>query len=711
MSVYQYCVKGDVSQVKQNINARYNTNETEEDYVSLYKFYDNVICLLPNLIDIDMLYYKFNISDLKTENHGYLSILDKSLFKIKFIQVDSEKIKANEIQRCECVILLNVLELHKYENIDDTIPNYMYIIGRLSKNFVSPEMPPVYYQNFSNMIYQDTLYDVSRRLFNATREDYSNKLVVMRTDIIRLKHMWFDLIEKKRLLTRPVLYKISCKTYGKIAITNPDLASVLLYQLKSDCILIALTKVEMDYWYEECGIHTILYSDFIKNISHYMNKQFIVVNVINEINIQREFDKLIRVLRYNRLMTKLIGCMFSRLTFDNNTVDNLDDNTVDNLDDNMDDNMGDNMGNNIINNLYDARWDNGLLDFSNILKNTYVNKNSIINHLVINLSSGNIFKYFNLINPVKPITFKPSSHFNNAYKNYMKTNPYNNETYNQILESTKLNILLPHIGQKIVRDGLLIINDNQYFEQNVKTTFVCHICAFKCNNITSLVLYKCGHYTCYECFVKTMIYSNRGINFRADTLRCSFCNQTCNSSEVCKLSHKILSPSNHLIKLYEDYGQLYPLSGYIKFVKFIKDCHKISKSNQINFILVENDEVAKVLNSILQRRNVSNSNVIALGWEADNKVILKDKLTTLFESTNIQTQTQTQTQTKNKNKKNVKIGFYIMEISEKQKYIRDYKFINIIFIIYRIFLHYNKKFSYNIYQYIAKGTMDELYYG
>ena len=709
MSVYQYCMKGNVSQVKQNINARYNTNETEEDYVSLYKFYDNIICLLPNLFDIDMLYYKFNISDLKTENHDYLSILDKSLFKIKFIQVDSEKIKENVMQRCECVILLNVLELHKYENIDDTIPNYMYIIDRLSKNFVRPEMPPFYYPNFSNMIYQDTLYDTSRALFNPTREDYSNKLFVMRTDIIRLKHMWVDLIEKKRLLTRPVLYKIVCKTYGKIAITNPDLASVLLYQLKSDCALIVLTKVEMDYWHEECGIHTVLYSDFITNISHYMNKQFIVVNVINEINIQREFDKFIRVLRYNRLMSKLIGCMFSRLTFNNN----MDNNMNNNMDNNMNDNMGNNMGNNIINNLYDARWDNGLLDFSNILKNIYINRDSIINHLVINVSSQDIFKYFNLISPVKPITFKASSHFNNAYKNYMKTNPYNTETYNQILESAKLNILLPDIGQKMVKDGLLIINDNKYFEQNIKTTFVCHICTFKCNNITNLVLYKCGHYTCYECFIKTMIYSNRGINFSGNPIKCSFCNQTCNSKEVCKLSHKILSPSNHLIKLYEDYGKLYPLSGYIKFIKFIQDCHKISKSNKINFILVENNEVAKILNSILKKKYISNSNVIALGLDEDNKVLLKDRLSILLESTNIQTETETETETeiKNKNKNKNKIGFYIMEISENKKYIRDYKFINIIFIIYRIFLDYNKKFSYNIYQYIAKGTMDELYYG
>lgn len=679
MSVYKHALSGDVSYVKQNVNARCNTNETDEDYVALYKFYDNIICVLPNIFDIDIAYYKFNISDLKTENHDYLSILDESLFKIRFIQVNFEKIKACEVQRCGCVILLNVLELYKYKNVSDIIPNYMYIIDKLSKNFVQPEKPIFYYPSFSNMINQDTLCDIAKKLFNPTREDYSNTCFVIRIDIIRLKQIWIDLIDKKRLLTRPFLYNILCKTYGKIVLTNLNLASILLCQLKTDCVLIVLTKVEIDYWYKEFGLYTILYSDFIKNVNQYKNMQFVIVNVVNEINIEREFDKLIRVLRYNRLMKKIIGCVFSRVTFNNN------------------------MNTNIINNLYDARWDNGLLDFSNILKNIYINKDSIINHMVINVSSEDIFQYFNLISPIRPVLFKPSSNFINAYKNYInvyknyiKTNPNNNETYNQILESIKLNVFVPHLGQKRVKEGLQIINNNEYFEKNVKNIFTCHICTFEYTNITNLVLYKCGHYICYECFLKTMIYSNKGLNMNIDTIKCSFCNQTCNSIEVCKLSHKILSPSNHLIKSYEDYGKIYPLSGYIKFVKFIKDCHKISKSNKINFILVESPEVSKILNSILQKRNILNSNVIALCWEEDNKIILKDKLCTLLESTN-----------KNTNK----IGFYFMEISDKQKYIRDYKFINIIFIIYRIFLHYNKKFSYNIYQYIAKGTMDELYYG
>jgi len=462
--------------------------------------------------------------------------------------------------------------------------------------------------------------------------------------------------------------------------------------------VIALSIIEYNYWNTR-GYNTILWSNFIsnqnieknieKNIVDIDECEYILISIATYSSIDKNLKKLIDYFKVNNCMDKISSFIISKLIYSQTDL--------------------------IINYFYSAKWLNGKNNFIDILRNIYINNDKLKDNLVFYLDEKTYDMYFNMNNSIKSLYISPSIKFIKDYNDYINSNTNNMETGQYIVDSVKTTLIIPPIQQKLASKEIPILNELKYNNPIENKHFNCNICMNKCS-INDLLLYQCKHYICFQCFVQTITYTDNGdmdLYFNDDSnivkpFKCPFCNQEHSIRQVYKLVKRFKPIINFIKSLYQDYGKIYQLSGYLKTNRFIRDFQKISTSSEINIILNDNICINNIFQYIVSCKGIRN--IIFLTWNNINYHNINDNLDILIKLI-INIRKISDKKCVNKSKKNeklLKINIYIMDPDTRKPIIRKMNFTNLILILYSILLSHNYNLSYKVFQYVIKNTVDEM---
>ena len=190
---------------------------------------------------------------------------------------------------------------------------------------------------------------------------------------------------------------------------------------------------------------------------------------------------------------------------------------------------------------------------------------------------------------IKPEIINPSIEFENKYKAYLN-NPTNCETDNYIIKLISAYSYVPNI--KIIDQYKN--NENRSFNNNIKIRERCPVCIENINK-NKLVFFKCGHYMCFNCFIKFLNYN--------------YPNCCC---PICKEKHI----ENNITSFYNNYIKEYLFLPDIKTFYVISNINKwLLNSNKNNdnfvYILISNHEkwTNSVSNYIKSNKKLGQNNV------------------------------------------------------------------------------------------------------
>ena len=654
-------------------------------------------------------YCVYDISELDITNWNHINALNSDLFKIIIYKYDKPILKSQgsiAINLEKFKSLINNKNINQYEDIH--LPNASYIYTKLKDKLKSNQKTNRHHL-ISNIIKNsnmDNILNILEKKKNSFYNcvNYTNKIIINRSDIVRFDNIWIDIIKKKIVDDKPDLYHIECTLYGRIFVININLATIMMQQIKKKqeygkkYKVIAMSIIEYNYWNSR-GYNTILWSNFIsnqnieqnieKNIVDIDECEYILISIATYSSIDKNLKNLIDYFKVNNRMDKISSFIISKLIYSQTHL--------------------------IINYFYSAKWLNGKNNFIDEFKNIYINNDKLKDNLVFYLDEKTYDMYFNMNNSIKPLYIRPSIKFIKDYNDYINSNTNNMETGQYIVDSVKTTIIIPPIQQKLESKEIPILNELKYNNPIENKHFNCNICMNKCS-INDLLLYQCKHYICFQCFVQTITYTDNGdmdLYFNDDSnlvkpFKCPFCNQEHSIRQVYKLVKSFKPRINFIKSLYQDYGKIYQLSGYLKTNRFIRDFQKISSSSEINIILNDNICINNIFQYIVSCKGIRN--IIFLTWNNINYNNINDNLDILIKLIiNIRKISDKKCVNKSKkNKKLLKINIYIMDPDTRKPIIRKMNFTNLILILYSILLSHNHNLSYKVFQYVIKNTVDEM---
>lgn len=654
-------------------------------------------------------YCVYDISELDITNWNHINALNSDLFKIIIYKYDKPILKSQgsiAINLEKFKSLINNKNINQYEDIH--LPNASYIYTKLKDKLKSNQKTNRHHL-ISNIIKNsnmDNILNILEKKKNSFYNcvNYTNKIIINRSDIVRFDNIWIDIIKKKIVDDKPDLYHIECTLYGRIFVININLATIMMQQIKKKqeygkkYKVIALSIIEYNYWNSR-GYNTILWSNFIsnqnieqnieKNIVDIDECEYILISIATYSSIDKNLKNLIDYFKVNNRMDKISSFIISKSIYSETHL--------------------------IINYFYSAKWLNGKNNFIDEFKNIYINNDKLKDNLVFYLDEKTYDMYFNMNNSIKPLYIRPSIKFIKDYNDYINSNTNNMETGQYIVDSVKTTIIIPPIQQKLESKEIPILNELKYNNPIENKHFNCNICMNKCS-INDLLLYQCKHYICFQCFVQTITYTDNGdmdLYFNDDSnlvkpFKCPFCNQEHSIRQVYKLVKSFKPRINFIKSLYQDYGKIYQLSGYLKTNRFIRDFQKISSSSEINIILNDNICINNIFQYIVSCKGIRN--IIFLTWNNINYHNINDNLDILIKLI-INIRKISDKKCVNKSKKNeklLKINIYIMDPDTRKPIIRKMNFTNLILILYSILLSHNHNLSYKVFQYVIKNTVDEM---
>ena len=672
---------------------RYITNV---DYVEVSDiFMDNI--KIRNNENFDnyekKLYNIMNIEDIELLEYSFLQILDNNLYKLRI----SNFISRNE--KKECQIILDIKYLFQLYTENKQIPNVSYLFQNWNNTLLQTKMSDKPLMNTLCRIKKENLNNFQDFVLKQPNYQASNSYIhhihTTRKDIMSIQlnnssnNIYINILERKLLLYKPTLMQIKCQIYGRILITNIQIATLLLKNISRDSsnTIITITALEKEYW-STMGVETVLASNILnKSTIHKQTKSYIIVNIVSNQCINKLLYRLLEYMRKNKFLHLFNCCILSQPVY-NQTV-NLEDL------------------------LYDARWLNATTDFSNILKTAYVNKNHIQNELVSVITEKTYKTFFDIGNTIKPIFIQPSKQFINKYYTHLDEDTM--ESHNIIINSIKSSLIIPPIGQ--IQKHCIIPKLNgfgyQQFVGNI--TFNCTICVSD-KPITDMIVYPCNHYNCYQCFIQYVSTSFIGNGdymnkYNNPCFKCPYCNQEQPITDINKVVNKLKLNKNFIISLFKEYGKIDELCGYIKIVRLLEDSCKISKNNDLSIVLIENPQVCDILQYIMYMRGINN--IILMKWNFFTNNNIRDTYPNLLKLlSDIRSKKNTKFNCKNGNlrKPNIKLGIYILDPNTQKPFTRQNKFINFILSLYTIVNSYSLNMVYKVHQYIIKRTIDEMIY-
>lgn len=655
-------------------------------------------------------YCVYDISELDITNWNHINALNHDLFKIIIYKYDKPIIKSQGsivINLEKFKSLINNMNENQCEDIH--LPNASYIYIKLKDKLKSSEKTNRHHliSNIITNYNMDNILNILQKKKNSYNNcvNYSNKIIINRCDIVRFDNIWIDIVNKQILNNKPDLYYIECTLYGRIFVININLATIMMQQIKKKqgygkkYKVISLSIIEYNYWNSK-GYNTILWSNFINNQNIKTNIvdivdidkcEYILISVATYSSIDKNLKKLIDYFKVNNCMDKISSFIISKLIYSQTHL--------------------------IMNYFYSARWLNKNYEFKDILINIYINNDKLKDNLVFYLDELNYNSYFNMNNnSIKPFYIKPSIKFIEDYNDYINRSSNNIETGQYIVDSVKTTLIIPPIQQKIASKEITRLNELKYNNPIENKHFICNICINKCS-INNLLLYQCNHYICFQCFIQTITYSDKAdINLYLNEdyniskpFKCPFCNQEHSIKQVYKLVKKFKPIINFIKSLYQEYGKINQLSGYLKINRFIKDFQKISSSSKINIILNDNICINNIFQYIVSYKGIKN--IIFLSWDNIDYTNINDNLELLIKSIIDIKKISDKKKCLNKSQINgnlLKINIYIMDPDTQKPIVRKIKFINLILILYSILLSYDYNLSYKVFQYVIKNTIDEM---